>query len=783
MVDDVAQGAVDGHVRRVLARRVVQDQDAGRDPQHRVLGAPRLVQDGHGLGPVEVGDVQGVRPLPVRCPVGRHVLGHAVQQTEVDDAQQQFDVGAAASALPAAQGLVEVGGVHVLRGARRGERLLDQGVSVGGEHPGEGAVGVPDAVALVEGELGAGQDLGGQYVGDGAADDLLVPEQCAAVGARHLGQQLHDAVIEEGHACLDAVAGGGAVLDPEVVLLHVPELPAEIRAVDVVHRAGRVGMHGVVGEQRQLGALPPHGDRVGGAERAAPGQVAEVGEEVVPGAAAGQVDAVAAAELVGAGAEQDRLQLGALGAGVAVHLALVELLGPAQRGLHQPQQPAPLVGAGHPVGAEGDEVVGQAEGTGGLLGVPGVPVDEGGAGQRGEGVHAGVRGQGGDGRGVQAAAEEDADLGVGHQALGDGGLQQVGQRVDEVPLGVVGRVGRFGQPPVAVLADAAVAQADVQQGARGHVLDAREPGRGGAVGHDGRRVQALVGQGAGPVQFARALGVLEEGLDLGAEEDRAALGAVEERLDAEAVAGQDQPLLAQVDDGDAEHAADVVEEVQAVLEVEVQQHLAVGLAAELRGAAQALAQLAVVVDLAVAGEDHLPVVADERLASALGVDQGEPGEGHAGLSGVVELHVVGPAGPQGARHVAQNPVGAAVQKRSVGVGESRDSAHVGYLLLREFCRLNASATPACAGVALRSLTNVGDDGGLVHLLGLGLRVSLHVCHPLAALVLVLTEQPSRCVVARRWSGGGAATPPGARRAGCGARSRRRRRPRAGPPPR
>lgn len=108
----------------------------------------------------------------------------------------------------------------------------------------------------------------------------------------------------------------------------------------------------------------------------------------------------------------------------------------------------------------------------------------------------------------------------------------------------------------------------------------------------------------------------------------------------------------------------------------MKQHLTVGLTPKANPPLEPLPQLPVVVDLAVRREDDVPVLADERLPPALGVDQREPREGHARLPGVVELHVVRPARPQRMGHVAENRVGRPREGASVGVGESCNSAHM-----------------------------------------------------------------------------------------------------------
>lgn len=125
--------------------------------------------------------------------------------------------------------------------------------------------------------------------------------------------------------------------------------------------------------------------------------------------------------------------------------------------------------------------------------------------------------------------------------------------------------------------------------------------------------------------------MLEESLDLGAEQDMAVGGAVHEQwFEAEPVAREEQLLSFDVNDGHTDHPAHVVEEPDAVVAVKVQEHLAVGVTRE-KVLAELAAQLAMVVDLAVRCQDHRSVPGDAWLAASSGIDERETGERHRDL--------------------------------------------------------------------------------------------------------------------------------------------------------
>ena len=118
----------------------------------------------------------------------------------------------------------------------------------------------------------------------------------------------------------------------------------------------------------------------------------------------------------------------------------------------------------------------------------------------------------------------------------------------------------------------------------------------------------------------------EQGADLGGERHAPTVAPPVERLHAEGVPGGHQALLAFVPERKGEDAVEVPHAVEAVLLVRMHDHLAVRVRRPAVAASlEALAQLAVVVDLAVDDRGHAAVLGVERLIAARDVDDGQPG--------------------------------------------------------------------------------------------------------------------------------------------------------------
>ncbi len=96
-----------------------------------------------------------------------------------------------------------------------------------------------------------------------------------------------------------------------------------------------------------------------------------------------------------------------------------------------------------------------------------------------------------------------------------------------------------------------------------------------------------------------------------------------ERADADRIAGDQVALRILVPEREGEDAVELVEEVDAVFAIQGVDHLAVRVGLELVGLAQALLQLAMVVDLAVHRQRQAAVGRSQRLRAGRHVDDGE----------------------------------------------------------------------------------------------------------------------------------------------------------------
>jgi hypothetical protein len=173
-------------------------------------------------------------------------------------------------------------------------------------------------------------------------------------------------------------------------------------------------------------------------------------------------------------------------------------------------------------------------------------------------------GEGDDAGRVDAAREQHTDRHVGNQVGADRAAQGLAQLARQLP----GRAtpdcigcDRRG-PRVAPLRQPAVAP------------DGHGAGRKLArLGEDRQRrrdrVEGQVGGDGAGVDLTREAGLLQHRLQLRGEGERAVDEAVVERLDAEAVAGEQQAPLAAVPESDCEHPPQALGEAVAVLLVEV----------------------------------------------------------------------------------------------------------------------------------------------------------------------------------------------------------------------
>ncbi len=149
---------------------------------------------------------------------------------------------------------------------------------------------------------------------------------------------------------------------------------------------------------------------------------------------------------------------------------------------------------------------------------------------------------------------------------------------------------------------------------------------GGGAGH--HHLHRLVHRGPG-IQPPRHRGVGEDRLDLRAPDDLVAGEVVVQRLDAEAVADQQQPIGRPLVQGEGELAAKLLHEGQSVAAEQRQGDLAVALRREpLTLARQFGADPLVVVELAVDAQHQVAVGRHQRLPAAGEVDDRQPRVAH-----------------------------------------------------------------------------------------------------------------------------------------------------------
>ena len=248
------------------------------------------------------------------------------------------------------------------------------------------------------------------------------------------------------------------------------------------------------------------------------------------------------------------------------------------------------------------------------------------AGGEGQQLRVVPLGQGGDGRGVDAAGEERADGDVGPHVHAHRVVEDVGDPVVQGLLLVLrhrpdrGTSGGssascVSSPSTTVKLRAALDPADaaVQRRRLRDVLQRQVV------------LQRCAVDAAGGLAAAEEL---EQRLLLRAEDDRAVgQPGGEQRLDAEGVAGAEDGLLLGVPDEEGEHAAQPVDDVLAPQVVAGDDRLGVALGREGRAlGGQLRPQLQVVVDLAVE-DDPVPAVGvGHRLVAVLDVDEGQPVE-------------------------------------------------------------------------------------------------------------------------------------------------------------
>ena len=229
---------------------------------------------------------------------------------------------------------------------------------------------------------------------------------------------------------------------------------------------------------------------------------------------------------------------------------------------------------------------------------------------------------------IESRRQEHGDRNVGHEMMAHRVVHGGAQR--RARLGDV----LYSSRPLAERTGDAVVLAwrmragrvDDHGGASRHGADALPDGEG--LGHAAQQMEADDARGIGIARYG-ATG--QQRLGLRGEAQGPAIVGIVERLDAERIAGQQEPALPRIPQAEGEHAAQRLDHGRAALLVELQHHLGVGVGTEATALGFELGlELAVIVDLAVEGDGERAVGAVHRLRAALGkIDDGEPPVGEA----------------------------------------------------------------------------------------------------------------------------------------------------------
>ena len=272
-----------------------------------------------------------------------------------------------------------------------------------------------------------------------------------------------------------------------------------------------------------------------------------------------------------------------------------------------------------------------------------------------------LRHHGADRRGVEAAAQADADRHVRdepalHRSL-ERGTECLGARV---------AVLREARRPVRGLRQ----RTALDDGERGRRHLAHTAKEGSVVVVEQPEPKVLVHLLL--VDLARKGLVLQDRLDLRREEHASTVTRVEERLDAEVIAREDElrGCAALVEDGESPHPVETAEAVGAPFRIRMQHDLGVrGGVERVAGGLQLPAQLAEVVDLAVVDDLESPIVHRHRLVAVLEVDDAETAKPERRRAVLVVAVVV--------RTPMAQRLGHRREERAVRrAPEPRDTAHV-----------------------------------------------------------------------------------------------------------
>ena len=256
--------------------------------------------------------------------------------------------------------------------------------------------------------------------------------------------------------------------------------------------------------------------------------------------------------------------------------------------------------------------------------------------ERLDGAARGAPQHGHDGARVDAARQRDADRHVRDELALDGLLVVEPDALEPV---AAAQAGVGGPVDVRVPLEPGLPCGELEHVARWQAGDAAEERPvAGDVADVHRQVQAQL------VDLGLDEAAREHRLGLGPERQLAALDRVHERLHPERVPGQEQLAAGPVIQGEGEDPVQPGGEADPLVLVQVGQDLGVAVGAQLVAAVHhQVAELGVVVDLAVVDDDHRAVLVGHRLRAAGHVLDGQPPVAEVDAVAAVETLTVGPA--------------------------------------------------------------------------------------------------------------------------------------------
>lgn len=212
------------------------------------------------------------------------------------------------------------------------------------------------------------------------------------------------------------------------------------------------------------------------------------------------------------------------------------------------------------------------------------------------------------------------------------------------------RMRAVGELPVAVYLDGAVLP--VGPAARLDFVDAaKDAAARGASGADQQNFRHPV-----QIDFVGHVRVRQQGFDLRGEQKLSTGHGIKQRLDADPVAGQEQPLGFLLQHGKGENAVEFLGAVAAPLGVGVQHHLGVAMGGkDMSGCPERPAERIGIVQLAVIDDGVMDsvVVQLHGLLAALRIDDGQPGMQQSGASELRDAALIRSPPAHGVQHGLQ----------------------------------------------------------------------------------------------------------------------------------